>query len=90
MFFCEYCEIFKNTYFEKHLRTTASENTPTVMLSYEICEIFKNTYFEEHLQKTASICFTSKYYSVAEFGLDETSTDCILFNQMQLHNLYVS
>ena len=23
-FFCEYCEIFKNTNFEKHLRTTAS------------------------------------------------------------------
>ena len=44
------------------------------MLSYEICEIFKNTYFEEHLQKTASICFTSKYYNVAEFGLDQTST----------------
>ena len=90
MFFCEYCEIFKSTYFEKQLRTTASENTPTVMLSYEICEIFKNTYFEEHLQKTASICFTSKYYSVGEFGLDDTSTECILFNQMQLYNLYVS
>ena len=24
MFFCEYCEIFKNTCFEEHLRTTAS------------------------------------------------------------------
>ena len=23
--FCEICEIFKNTYFEEHLRTTASE-----------------------------------------------------------------
>ena len=80
MFFCEYCEIFKNTYIEKHLRTMASENNPTVMLSYEICEIFKNAYFEEHLQKTAFICFTSEYYSVAEFGLGETSTDCILFN----------
>ena len=90
MFFCEYCEIFKNTYFEKHLRTTASENSPTVKLCYEVCEILKNTYFEEQLQKTASICFTSKYYSVAEFRLDETSTDCILFNQMQLYNLYVS
>ena len=90
MFFCEYCEIFKSTYFEKHLRTTASENSPTVKLCYEICEILKNTYFEEQLQKTASIRFTSKYYSVAEFGLDETSTDCILFNQMQLYNLYVS
>ena len=60
------------------------------MLSYEICEIFKNTYFEEHLQKAASVCFTSKYYSVAESGLGETSIDCILFNQMQLYNLYVS
>ena len=89
MFFFKYCEIFKNTYFEKHLRTTASENTPIVILSYETCKIFKNTYIEEHLQKTTSICFTSKYYSVAECGLDETSTDCILFNQMQLYNLYV-
>ena len=60
------------------------------MLSYEISEIFKNAYFEEHLEKTASICFASKYCSVAEFGLDETSADCILFNQMQLYNLYVS
>ena len=25
VFSCEYCEIFKGTYFEKHLRTAASE-----------------------------------------------------------------
>ena len=25
MFSCEYCEIFKNTYFEEHLQTTTSE-----------------------------------------------------------------
>ena len=25
MFSCEICEVFKNTSFEKHLRTTASE-----------------------------------------------------------------
>ena len=24
MFFCEYCKIFKNTYFEEHLQTDAS------------------------------------------------------------------
>ena len=24
-FSCEYCEVFRNTYFEKHLRTTAFE-----------------------------------------------------------------
>ena len=27
MFSCEYCEISKNTYFEKHLRTAAPEVT---------------------------------------------------------------
>ena len=24
MFFCEYCEIFRNIYFEEHLQTAAS------------------------------------------------------------------
>ena len=27
MFSCEYCEIFRNTYFEEYLRTTAPEVT---------------------------------------------------------------
>ena len=26
VFFCDYCQISKNTYFEEHLRTAASEN----------------------------------------------------------------
>ena len=26
VFFCEYCEIFKNSYFEEHLRMAASAN----------------------------------------------------------------
>ena len=25
-FYCEFCEIFKNTFFTEHLQTTASEN----------------------------------------------------------------
>ena len=29
VFYCENCEVFKNTYFEKHQRTTASENGRT-------------------------------------------------------------
>ena len=28
--------------------------------------------------------------SGGKFGLDETSTECISFNQVQLYNLYVS
>ena len=27
MFSCEYCEIFKNSYFEEHLQTAASDNS---------------------------------------------------------------
>ena len=30
VFPCEICEIFKNTYFEEHLRTTASEYTTSI------------------------------------------------------------
>ena len=30
-FFCEYCEIFKNTLFEKHLQTTTSVNSRAVV-----------------------------------------------------------
>ena len=28
MLFCKYCKIFKNTYFEEHLRTAPFVNTP--------------------------------------------------------------
>ena len=27
MFYCEFCNIFKNTFFPEYLRATASENT---------------------------------------------------------------
>ena len=30
IFLCEICEIFKNTYFEEHLRTTASVNITNI------------------------------------------------------------
>ena len=30
-FSCEYCAIFKNTYFEEHLQTDASENLVTII-----------------------------------------------------------
>ena len=40
-------EIFKNTYFGEHLRTTAFR--PAALLNNECCQIFNNTYFEEHV-----------------------------------------
>ena len=36
--FCQICEIFKNTYFEEHQRTTASKN-------------FIRTYLHKHIWK---------------------------------------
>ena len=46
------------------------------------------------LQESGDLVFNRhiglKYYRIAEFGLDEFPADCILFNQMQLYNLYVS
>ena len=35
MFSCEVCEIFKNAYFEEHLRTTASEFIGDTSLLHE-------------------------------------------------------
>ena len=40
VFFCEYCEIFKNTYFEKQLRTTASVNSRAAVFK-QLALIFK-------------------------------------------------
>ena len=53
MLSCEICEIFKNSYFEEHLWTTASKlilkGTQTQMFSCEFCELFENTYFKGQL-----------------------------------------
>ena len=35
VFSCKICKIFKNTYFEKHLQTTASEFLEDAMLLHE-------------------------------------------------------
>ena len=41
MFFYEYCEIFKNTNFEKHLQTTASVNSRAVVFQEGLALPFK-------------------------------------------------
>ena len=59
MFSCKIYKIFKNTYFEEHVQTTASVlNRPATLLKRDsnigvcdVCEIFKNTYFEEHPER---------------------------------------
>ena len=56
LFSCEYCEVFKNTYFEEHLRTAASEITNSHITKPNIknnCSI-KNQIF--HLLPTNLPC----------------------------------
>ena len=38
MFSSEYCEIFKNIYFEEHLQTTASEKTKSQQIKACVCK----------------------------------------------------
>ena len=38
MFSSEYCEIFKNIYFEEHLRTVASEKTKSQQTKACVCK----------------------------------------------------
>ena len=40
LFPCEYCKIFKNTYFEEHLRTAASEPKTVINREMNESEIF--------------------------------------------------
>ena len=36
MFYCEFCEIFKNTFFTEHLRVTASDIRMQVIVNYNL------------------------------------------------------
>ena len=39
VFFCEFCEIFKNNYFFEHKRTAASNLSSSVFGKFLICDI---------------------------------------------------
>ena len=39
VFFCEFCEIFKNNYFFEHMRTAASNLSSSVFGKFLICDI---------------------------------------------------
>ena len=41
VFSCEFCEIFKNTYFTEHLRTTAFVHNHTKINTYQVPNILK-------------------------------------------------
>ena len=70
MLFCEICEIFRNTYFEEHLRTTFPVETPLL----EVIEIWNwftvisslyNNYFEKKVNWQIYAKFQIIYLKVA-------------------------
>ena len=61
MFFCEFCKIFKNTYFEEHLGTTASviyeqQRQPSKVF----CEKMYSRKFRKFHRKTPGLSFSIK------------------------------
>ena len=58
VFSCKICEIFKNTYFEEHLRTAPSESTMKKELSIGILYSYIMVAMKFHLTKVLkTVCF---------------------------------
>ena len=72
MFSCDYCEILKNTYFEKHLRTAAFEIEWKCFLIHEIGLIILNllckTYFKCILPRDCTNTIVSRRTNRAQIS----------------------
>ena len=51
MLSCEYCEFFKNTYFQEHLQTTASNNTVFSWKSISDKCFYSALFWKKHLKE---------------------------------------
>ena len=57
LFSCEYCEILKNTYFEEHMRTTASATWNLDVLPWKVKISLRIKYTEEAVLWRKYSCF---------------------------------
>ena len=64
MFNSEYCEIYKSTYSEEHLRTAASENV--FMKLTKIKELKKQVFSTSISETSENVCF---YFRIGFFGM---------------------
>ena len=69
--FCEYCEIIKNTYFEKHQRATASSISITLSQLWRSLHLIFLTHFKfNQFDKRKSIWYIGKWcYKVGEMHI---------------------
>ena len=68
LFNSRYCEIFKNTYFEEHLGTAASENVFMKLRKIKILRSFnctlKNRFFQHYYQKQVKMFLLRDWFPV--------------------------
>ena len=64
MFNSEYCEIYKSTYSEEHLRNAASENV--FMKLRKIKELKKQVFSTSISETSENVCF---YFMIGFFGM---------------------
>ena len=68
LFNSRYCEIFKNTYFEEHLGTAASENVFMKLRKIKILRSFnctlKNRFFQHYYQKQVKMFLLHDWFPV--------------------------
>ena len=60
MFCCKFCEIFKNTYFEEHLRTATSEQNKCEQLLLQLILSIKHLRINQPAQLTTLVTGKSK------------------------------
>ena len=82
MFSCEICEIFKNTYFEEHLWTTASKKYLWLalyfrrVLPYQAKQLeIVVVWIEDVYNKWCCRTIQKHFWKVFNFYLEETSAD---------------
>ena len=98
MFFYEYCEIFKNTFFEKHLQTTASVNSRTTVFQESLALPFKRNALTsgicnlDELVQRAQVQTVSRgfylSYSSEKFSKFRPENTCFVFRKKSLKFLF--
>ena len=79
VFSCEYCEVFKNTHFEEHLRTSASDSN-TVVIKRGIylgpCHSWWS-FLQKQLMGFRLVCFRKKCIVNTWQDLEYTPCNCL-------------
>ena len=86
VFSCEVCKMFKNTYFEKHLRTTAS-----VLRQGSWTKFYEITFFCEQVSETKpnTVCLKHIYYCICSNKANKDFTPLLqILRSLSSYRLY--